>query len=173
MAADSQSPWDGGRQAGSCAVLAPLHRVRPLLRPGNQFILFCLCSLNAQRPDRAGSQGSYSRCQESGGWGWRREGEGARVFPGRGQPLTSSGKSCRGTGTTVPAAPPNPRRCTPGGSPQGSRHRGRSHAQRPRYTGRGRQASTTATSSSAPRLPASQNQQAGPVARMSTQSPTS
>lgn len=66
MAADSQGPWGGeGRQAGSRAVRPP-SPVRPLLRPGNQFILFCLCSLNTQqRLDRAVGQGSCRHCQVS------------------------------------------------------------------------------------------------------------
>ena len=115
MAADSQSPWEGGRQAGSRAAPAPLHRARPLLRPGNQFILFCLCSLNAQRPDRAGSQGSCSRCQESGGWGWKLCRGGGACLPSRGQPLAGGRKSHRGAGTAVSAGPPSPRRHSPGG----------------------------------------------------------
>lgn len=46
--------------------MRPPSPVRPLLRPGNQFILFCLCSLNTQqRLDRAVGQGSCRHCQES------------------------------------------------------------------------------------------------------------
>lgn len=61
----ARAPGGEGRQAGSRAVRPPLP-VHPLLRPGNQFILFCLCSLNTQqRLDRAGGQGSCRHCQES------------------------------------------------------------------------------------------------------------
>lgn len=99
-----------GRQAGSRAAPAPPPHARPLLRPGNQFILFCLCSLNAQRPDRAGSQGSCSRCQESASVGVEAEqGRGLEPPQAPGQPPAGGRKSSGGL--LSPRGPHRRRRC--------------------------------------------------------------
>lgn len=63
--------------------------------------MFCLCSLNAQRPDRAGGQGSCSRCQQSLGWGWKQAGgHPPQAWP----PLAGGRKRSRGPGP-VPHPP--------------------------------------------------------------------
>lgn len=113
-----------GRQAGRRTAPAPPPHARPLLRPGNQFILFCLCSLNAQRPDRAGSQGSCSRCQESASVGVEAEqGRGLEPPQAPGRPPGRGRKTAvpaRSASASAPPPPPPAKAAAHGGTPPGA-----------------------------------------------------